>query len=438
VKWTELNIEAFDRAFRKTQWGKNRFSENLCFFVPGGKIKTMKNYGKFWGVTEIFRTYGSGVKTDRDELVIDFDKESLTKKIKKAFAGSYDENFAKNYHIENSSSYKFKDKLKEQTFEDENITEIIYRPFDRRQIYYKVGFTSRPAFEVMKHLLKGENIGLVFPRICKNAMFDYGMVANKLVDVALGGKNTGSETYIAPLYLYQNFSIVTDKITDIHIIGDQTYVAPLYLHNGNTDKSEKDLFINGNGEQKIANFTPEFTRFISSLYPNRPSAKEILGYIYAIMYCPSYRQTYPEFLKIDFPRIPFAENYEIFKAISELGTELIGHHLMKKTYPESRITFPEKGSDMIENIRFYADKTAGIGNLHINSEQYFGEVPIASWEFHIGGYQVLDKWLKSRKDRMLSYQEKEAFRQIVGILNATDEYMNKIDNLWNEFQEDEL
>jgi hypothetical protein len=111
---------------------------------------------------------------------------------------------------------------------------------------------------------------------------------------------------------------------------------------------------------------------------------------------------------------------------------------MKKTYPESRITFPEKGSDMIENIRFYADKTAGIGNLHINSEQYFGEVPIASWEFHIGGYQVLDKWLKSRKDRMLSYQEKEAFRQIVGILNATDESMNKIDNLWQKFEKSEI
>lgn len=404
VKWKELKIESFDKAFKKTRWGKQRFSENLCFFVPTGTAKIMKNYGKFWGITEIFETYGSGMKTDRDSVTVKFTHQEI-QKIVKDFEKLSEDELKKMYDVHDSRDWKIS-KAKEDILLNKNndlFHQIHYRPFDVRWTFYSGksrGFMGTPGYNIAKHFLVEKNLGLVFPRICKNKLFDYGQITDKLTDVALGGKNTGSETY----------------------------VAPLYIHNGNTDRAKEDLFINGNGQEKIANFTPEFTRFISSLYPKRPSAKEILGYIYAIMYCPSYRQTYLECLKIDFPRIPFTENYEIFQSVSEIGTELIAHHLMKKSYPDNRVSFPEPGSDTVETIRFVCDKNSG--NVFINKNQYFSDVPAESWEFHIGGYQVLDKWLKSRKDRILSYQEKEHFKKTVNILKVTTEYMNNIDKLW--------
>ncbi len=401
VSWEELGIEEFDKSFRKTKWGKNRFKENLSFFVPGGNIGVMKDYGKFWGLPEIFETFGSGVKTDRDGLVTDFDKDILSEKMEKAFSGNYDNDFAKKYNIENSSSYKFADKLGEQSFNERNIFEYHYRPFDVRYIYYKTGFTSRPASEFSSHLLNAGNLGLLFMR----------------------------QVVLNTPYLH---FFVTDRIADSRILYSSqgmASAAPLYLIQPLPEAEQ----ITVQGINKIANFTTEFQNFIKTEYhPHTPTPEQILGYIYAVVYCPVYRRIYLEFLKIDFPRIPFADNYDTFTALSQLGTGLIEHHLMKKSYPDNQISFPREGDDIVEQVSFVYDKNTQKGNIFINKNQYFGDIPIHVWEFCIGGYQVLDKWLKSRKDRILTYQEKEYFKKIVNILDFTYKCMHKIENLWKK------
>jgi len=398
VEWENLEIEKFDKEFKSTRWGKNRFRVNLSFFVPRRNIKIIKEYGEFFGSGEIFKTFGSGVKTDRDELVIDFTKGNLAEKMKKAFNGNYDKNFKEKYKIKNSSSYNLVDRLKEKKFEEENIREVQYRPFDIRYVYYNVGFTSRPNYKVMKNFLENRNYGLVFPRICKNALFDYGLIVDGLIDVALGGKNTGSETYLAPLYLYQ---ASTERKDDMP--GSQELV-------------------------KTVNFTRKFQDFIKANYlSHTPTSKDILSYIYALMYCPTYRKKYLELLKIDFPRIPFTSNEELFSKLSRLGEQLTSLHLMESPELDNLITeFKGEGDNVVAAI---GKKSYKNGKLRINKTQYFEGIPEEVYNFHIGGYQVCEKWLKDRKGRELTEEEIEHYQKIVVAINETIRIMKEIDEV---------
>jgi predicted helicase len=396
IKWEELDIWEFNREFKKSRWN-GRFAEGMNFFVPMKQVSAIKVYGNFWGITDIFKVHGSGVKNDRGKLVIDFDKTDLSERMKKAFSSKYDQNFIRKYDIKNSSSYKIEDKLREQEFDEKSIIDINYRPFDFRQIYYKVGFTSRPAFDVMQHMINQKNIGLSFIRN------DYETIS-------------------------YDYVLSSDKIIDIHCIGGQSYFAPLYSYSETNEFANNKIKYGGSKEEP-KNFTDTFNNFIDQKYSFKPTPEEIIGYIYSILYSPAYRKKYLELLKIDFPRIPFFDDEKLFNKLSNLGWELIQHHLMKKQYPFNKITFPVANSDVIEEVEFIEKKGKKKRSVFINKSQYFENVTPDVWEFHIGGYQVLLEWLKSRKDRTLSYQEQETFVKICNILEFTIEQMARIDDI---------
>ncbi|MGE0086891.1 MAG: type ISP restriction/modification enzyme [Desulfococcaceae bacterium] len=406
VKWKELKTENFEKQFKKTLWGKERFKEPLNFFVPMKNGKTVRNYGFFWGIYEIFKQHSSGVKTHRDHFLVGFEREELISKFIKFIKN--DMHFAHEVlKLKNTGDWN-PEEAKEKLINADisaYIHEYAYRPFDARKIIYHLALIGRDRYNTMQHFLKGRNIGLCFIRN------DYG--ASRF-----------------------DFTMVTDKLSDIHFIGGQSYVAPLYLYqtpNPDSENGQNGMFDEESGLKKKVNFTKEFQDFIRKKYqPHSPSPEDIFGYIYAVMHCPSYRETYLEFLKMDFPRIPFADDFNIFRAFSEIGSELSEHHLMKKSYADSPVSFPESGSDTVENVRFVQDENSKTGNVFINKAQYFDNVPVSAWEFCIGGYQVLDKWLKSRKGRVLTYQEKEHFRNVVSILTVTEQYMEKIDKIWQQ------
>jgi predicted helicase len=403
VNWKELEIENFDKSFKKTQWGKNRFKENLSFFVPGGNIKVMKDYGEFLGVTDIFKEYNSGIQTKRDKLTVQF-YESDMKQVVNDFQKLTDMQLREKYQLQNDSSGwnlpEAREILINSNRDENNINEYQYRPFDVRYTYFteKQGFLGRPRYKTMKHFLKKENIGLCFSRQIVSEHWKHIFITNKILDACLVSIKTREWTYIAPLYIYHDSSSLTQN-------------------NGQTEK--------------MPNFTKRFQRYIKKQYPSKTATPEqILGYIYAVMHSPVYRKTYLEFLKIDFPRIPFTSDFNNFKTLSDLGTELIEHHLMKKSYPDNQVSFPQNGDDVVQRIRFVCDKNTHTGNIFINKDQYFGNIPVHAWEFYIGGYKVLDKWLKSRKNRVLTYQEKEHFKKIVNILNFTHRCMHRIEKLF--------
>jgi len=366
------------------EWQEIKPTSPFYFFVPRDTALE-EEYNKFWKITDIFPVNSVGIVTARDHFTIKWTPEEVWRTITEFIQMDVEEARRKFKLGKDVRDWKvaFAQKdLKESGPDKNKIVPILYRPFDARYTYYtgkSRGFHCMPRPEVMKHLLK-ENLGLITVRQVKAGNF-------------------------------WNHCLCTDKIIESSIISNKTseinYLFPLYLYS-NSDKKP--------------NFSPEFLKFISEKYGRPPSPEEIFYYIYAVLYSPTYRKKYEEFLRYDFPRIPFVDDYEKFKKLSELGKELVELHLMKKRLP-IKAKFDIQGSNVVEKVK-YKD-----GKVWINKEQYFEGVPEDVWNFYIGGYQVLDKWLKSRKGRKLKGKEIEQFLQIVEIIRETIRLMEEIDNL---------
>ena len=400
-KFALLNSIA-QNGLNSVKWQELKLDEPYFWFVP----KSFENdeYENFWALAgdkalgeskAIFLNFGSGISTDRDELTIDIQKDNLIEKCQKAFSGKFDENFETQYKIHNSSSYAFADKLKALEFDENALYPINYRPFDKRFVYYKLGFTSRPSYETMQHFIKGENLGLCFPKNRLSPNSHYGLVVSTLADRALGGAKTGSETYIAPLYLYQDSEKEVGKIS------------------------------------KIPNFTPEFKEFIiKSKVLKDKSAEQILAFIYANLFNPAYRKKYLEYLKIGFPRVNFEVSESEFETFTKIGQRLIDLHLLKNIPNDESIALKfsdkadkQKPNFTLEKPRFIDDK------IILNDDLEIVGVAKSIFEFSIGGYKVLDKWLKYRVGRALSKAELEHLVNVACIIKETIKIQNELENL---------
>ena len=231
---------------------------------------------------------------------------------------------------------------------------------------------------------------------------------------------------------WKHVLISNDPAPPIYLeIKDGSYVFPLYLYPPpeGPKKSKSGLFEEDNpfeGKERIENFAPAFRKEIDAKYSKHYSPEDILGYIYAVLHSPAYRAKYLEVLKIDFPRIPFVDNPGTFEAVSELGWELVQAHLIIMVPKELKVDVTKGGFEVEKPA--YDEKQQ---RLYINKDQYFSPVPKEVWEFHIGDYQVLDKYLKSRKGRTLSLDEIENIQNIVKTLAFTIRQMQKIDDIWN-------
>lgn len=177
------------------------------------------------------------------------------------------------------------------------------------------------------------------------------------------------------------------------------------------------------------NFNIDFIKFISNKYQSFPTPEEILGYIYAVLYSRKYREKFNEFLKEDYPRIPFTDRWDHFMELSKLGSELIDIHLLKKDYTDSDLgCYPVDGDNLVDKIKF--DKKTS--SLFINKEQYFDNITEDVWNMEIGAFKVLDKWLKYRRGRNLSFGDINHFQKVVRSLADTILIMDKIDDVITE------
>ena len=193
---------------------------------------------------------------------------------------------------------------------------------------------------------------------------------------------------------------------------DLSYVYPLWAQDGADE-----------------NLSATFRTFIDSRYKGHHyTPEEILGYIYAVLHAPTYRTHYAEFLRIDFPRIPFPESADDFDKLSELGWELVQAHLLREVPRSGLAQYPVKGDHTVEAVRYSPQEQA----IWINKTQFFKPVPQPVWDFHIGGYQVLDKYLKSRKGRKLTLDEINHVAAVADSLAFTIEQMAKIDKAYKK------
>ncbi|RLF44203.1 MAG: DNA methyltransferase, partial [Thermoplasmata archaeon] len=367
-----------------TEWQEIKPVSPFYFFIPKNN-ELLEEYEKFWKVTDIFSVNSVGIVTSRDNFVIDFNKETLKQRM-----GEFRNNEISDEYIR--SKFKLKDKknwkladarknvMKNEDWEN-SITRILYRPFDTRYIFYDDAVVERSRREVMQHMLRGANLGLIFhKREELQIPYSHFLVTKNTIEH--GSLSSKTTCYLSPLYLYSD-------------------------------------------SKKKPNLNTDFLEFVSEKYGREISPEEIFYYIYAVLHSPTYRKKYEEFLQYDFPRIPFVDDYEKFKQLSELGKELVELHLMKKKLPV-HTKFDVQGSNMVEKVGYENDR------VFINDVQYFDNVSSEVWNFHIGGYQVCQKWLKDRKGRKLTEEDINHYQKIIVAIDETIKIMKEIDKTIDE------
>ena len=403
------------------KWNIVQTLEPNLFFVPVD-FSASEEYRKGFKITDLFACNNSGVKTDRDLLFYDFEKEDLQQRIRLLIAEEFDNSFKEKYVVKDSSSYNLTERIKKAVYSDTYIVNSQYRPFDFQFIYYDPKIISRPGEKALKHICKKENIAL------------------------LSTRNISSKISFKHVF-------ITDKIADLHSVSDQTYVFPLYLYPSESElgfETERKPNLDETIWRTIENwvkygqaFKPLTANEQSGLLgfdaaPEEPhflAPEDIFDYIYGVLHSPHYREKYKEFLKVDFPRIPYPKNAEEFEHYKECGHQLRELHLMHNV-PESPARFDNLGNGKVEYIRWEWNKDDGhSGNVWINDAQCFSNVPTKAWEMYIGGYQPAQKWLKDRKGRTLSTDDIEHYEKIISVLIETAHIMSKIDNPAEQVEE---
>lgn len=344
----------------------------MYFFVPKD-FGLEEEYYNGISVVDLFSLTNVGVFTANDKVLIGHDGKTLCSKVKD------------NYNNEVSDAY---------------VNIITYRPFDNQYIYYDTKLVERSREKIMSHMQHEGNLALLVGRqgqVCGNNSWNLIYIAKGLVDLNIFYRGGGN-------------------------------VFPLYAYPENMGKEERIVNFNKDLYERIAkglNYLPCYddnilvdptSEYNGVLYP-----QDLFDYIYAVLHSPSYRERYKEFLKIDFPHIPYPTNWEKFRDLVEKGEELRHLHLMEDLPPQTGVSFPKVGTLQVDCYRWKDNR------VYINSEQYFEGVPESAWSFYIGGYQPAQKWLKDRKGMTLSFEDVKHYQHIIYVLQQTEQIMKEID-----------
>lgn len=395
------------------------------FFKPQN-TDYREEYDKGWKINEVMPINCAGFITARDHFVVDFDKNALLARIGEFANLRRSDSSIRESYFKGCGSDKYPDgdtrgwklpEARKRVAADKNWRERVlscsYRPFDIRQVYWTDWMVDWPRPEVLGHMLAGRNVALHVCRQCISDEWGHCLVANGLVDDCYVSNKTRERGYAHPLYIYE--------------MGTN-------LRFSKTDRP---------------NFSPVFLRELTAslnLSPEKPhnlpcgiSPEEILYYIYAIFYCPSYRSRYTELLKIDFPKIPLPSSLHLFRQLVPLGGELAALHLMKSPKLTQRMTSyvgpnnPKVGRVGWSDDTVWLDASATRKGQHDSSGTIgFRGVPEDVWKFYIGGYKVCEKWLKDRKGRTLSKTDIDHYQKIIVSLIETIRIMEKIDTVIDE------
>ena len=211
----------------------------------------------------------------------------------------------------------------------------------------------------------------------------------------------------------------------------QSCLFPLYLY---SDPDKKDLYNRpGKPAEGTPNLDTSFLQALQEAYGRSVTPEEIFLYVYAVFYAPTYRTKYAESLKIDFPRVPFTRKAELFTKVGHLGKRLVDLHLLRSPELDPPLArLQPTGANKVEKPR-YSDKER---RVYINETQHFEGVEPEVWAYQIGGYQVLDKWLKDRKGRTLNLDDITHYCRVVTALAKTIEIQAEIDVLYPEIEQD--
>ncbi|WRE85305.1 N-6 DNA methylase [Helicobacter pylori] len=362
------------------EWLELTPREPFYLLIPQ-ETPLLEEYEQGFSVQDMFQVGSTGICSQRDHVVFHKDKESLLKLLKD-FSTLEPSELRRKYDIgDDSRDWRLNNAIKEVKTNIKRLEEYIvlcqYRPFDYRWTYYTPNsrtFLAYPVYDVFKHMLPPppptnpktpnqtrKNVALNTPRQLKNndKSWTQCFISSCINDQGLSSGGNGAGVNY-PLYQFNN---------------------PNYTEN----------------------FTPEFRSFIDKHYSHHFEPLEVLGYIYALLYSPNYRKRYEEFLKADYPKILFTNNKDLFRALSLLGIELIGLHVLNQeslNHGFGKLKDATIGESCYKEAhdRIIKKPAYNEPELYINHSAYFRGVSKEIHDYRIGGYGVLDKYLTSHKN----------------------------------------
>ncbi len=398
-----------------TEWRKVHPVSPFYPFAPRDNALGA-DYLSFTFVPDVFAVKVAGLYTARDHLTIHWSAEEVWSTVV-PFSGMDPELARQGYRL-GKDVQNWKVAMAQKDLLDsgptrKHVVPILYRPFDVRHTYYtgrSRGFICRPRTKVMRHMLAGENLALCIGRqghVVGAGEWNLIYCSQRIEDYNLFYRG-GNVNF--PLYLYPS----ADR-------------SNLFAHPETSDLSACDV-----QAERQPNLNPGLVAALTEAHDRAPSPEEVFHYTYAILHAPTWREKYAEFLRIDFPRVPFTKDRELFANLATLGARLTGLHLL--TSPE--LDPPTCSFEGAGNARVARTKAKGFRydpdaqRLYVNRTQYFGPVSPEVYEYRIGGYQVCDKWLKDRKDRRLDLDDIRTYCRMVTALGRTLTIQKQMDSLY--------
>lgn len=388
----------------QTEWRRLEPKSPNYLFIPWDD-ELEDEYGRFSKITEIMDVNSVGVVTGKDKEVIRWTREEMADKARDFLS------------------------RENREMDESLLTPIMYRPFDMRHTYYDDLLITRRRQKVMRHMLAGTNLGLIFMRqVALDDDYSHFMVSRHMAEGRAFYSNKGIVN-LAPLYIYLA-ELEPEK--GLYKPGDRKHnLLPAF-----TKDLEPQLgmrFVDDGAGDLIATFGPE----------------DVFHYIYAVFHSPAYRERYGQFLRADFPRVPPPGGADAFRALSALGARLASAHLMEDESPSpdaaASVSYPIVGENIVEaaHPKYYApgEKPPGEkspierGRVYIGKNdrksgkrgQYFDGVSPEVWNFRMGGYQPLHKWLKDRQNRALPFADLARYQAIAAALRETIRLMDAVD-----------
>ncbi len=408
----------FQNDVESAKWETLKPNSPHYFFIPkDGKLR--KEYEAWPSITEIFAQNVTGIVTARDDFAIDFEKGALLERIadfvraKDTTHGLLErfgltENYAwRVAQAQNELQNTLSSSPKEQFAKP-----ITYRPFDNRTIFLHPSVVWRTRNDLMPTMLAGENIALCVARS---------------IEIGRGWE-----------HVFCSRSVIGHHTVSLKEVN---YLFPLYLYNGKVKRYGAAGAWPPGRDNRRPNLVPAFVEDLAGKLELKFNSdgpgdlkktlgpEDIFDYAYAIFHSPTYRKRYAESLKIDFPRLPLTSDKARFARLAGLGRELAGLHLLESV-PSPRATYPQAGGNVVSwtGKNAYKPPTSQApGRVYIDESQYFDNVPPEVWGFHVGGYQVCEKWLKDRKGRTLSHDDIEHYRKITEAVRQTLRLTEEID-----------
>jgi len=387
-----------------TKWRKIAPKAEFYLFVPRDE-RFLGLYEKSPKITDIFPLDGVGMTTARDHFVIDGDKNSLINRIRMFKNSNYsDDELHEFFQVRKKKGWNIRKAWKMlQDVSDSDLNDfvepLLYRPFDVRWIFYHDSVVWRTVKRVMRHMLR-ENLALCVGR---------------------AGQVVGAEKS-------WNIVFCSNWIEDFNLFyrgGSSNF--PLYLY---PDPDQKGLFSHlEEAKERKPNISEKIFSELAKAYQTKPTPEDIFYYIYAVFYSNTFRTKYAEFLKTDFPRVPFTRDKRLFDKLAEYGKRLADLHLMQSPELDSLLVkFQGTANKQVDKIKH--DENGE--RVYINKDQYFEGLEENVWQYRIGGYQVCDKWLKDRKGKVLSLDDVKHYCKVATAIEHTINIQKSIDEIYDE------